>query len=142
MSGKVLLIDDEQNFMDVLAERMSYRDIDATTVTSAEEGLGLVASNAYDAIILDLQMPGMNGLEALERLKEMKPDLQVILLTGYATEEAGERALKLGASEFLEKPANIQLLAHKIREAHARKIILVEKENEEKIRALLESKSR
>ena len=140
MAGKVLLIDDEQNFLEVLAERMSYRDIDATTVTSAEEGLGLLAHSNYDAIILDLQMPGMNGLEALERIKAMNPDLQVILLTGHATEKTGEQALQLGASDFMEKPANIQLLARKIREAHARKIILVEKENEEKIRALLDSK--
>ena len=141
MSEKVLLIDDEKDFLEVMSERMQNRDIDVTTASSAREALALVEKESYDAIILDLQMPEMDGLQALERLKAINPDLQVILLTGHATVEKGVQAMKLGATDVLEKPADIQTLTEKIRKAHARKIILVEKENEEKIRAILGSKA-
>ena len=141
MSERVLLIDDEKDFLEVMSERMRNRDIDVTTATSAKEALGLVEKESYDAIILDLQMPEMDGLQALERLKAINPDLQVILLTGHATIEKGVQAMKLGATDVLEKPADIQTLTEKIRKAHARKITLVEKENEEKIRAILGSKA-
>lgn len=141
MSEKVLLIDDEKDFLEVMSERMQNRDIDVTTASSAREALALVEKESYDAIILDLQMPEMDGLQALERLKAINPDLQVILLTGHATVEKGVQAMKLGATDVLEKPADIQTLTEKIRKAHARKIILVEKENEAKIRAILGSKA-
>ena len=141
MSERVLLIDDEKEFLEVMSERMQTRDIDVTTATSARDALALVEKESYDAIILDLQMPEMDGLQALERLKEINPDLQVILLTGHATVEKGVQAMKLGATDVLEKPADIQTLTEKIRKAHARKIILVEKENEAKIRAILGSKA-
>ena len=141
MSEKVLLIDDEKDFLEVMSERMQNRDIDVTTASSAREALALVEKESYDAIILDLQMPEMDGLQALERLKAINPELQVILLTGHATVEKGVQAMKLGATDVLEKPADIQTLTEKIRKAHARKIILVEKENEAKIRAILGSKA-
>ena len=141
MSEKVLLIDDEKDFLEVMSERMQNRDIDVTTASSARDALALVEKESYDAIILDLQMPEMDGLQALERLKAINPDLQVILLTGHATVEKGVQAMKLGATDVLEKPADIQTLTEKIRKAHARKIILVEKENEAKIRAILGSKA-
>ena len=141
MSERVLLIDDEKEFLEVMSERMQNRDIDVTTATSARDALALVEKESYDAIILDLQMPEMDGLQALERLKAINPDLQVILLTGHATVEKGVQAMKLGATDVLEKPADIQTLTEKIRKAHARKIILVEKENEAKIRAILGSKA-
>lgn len=141
MSERVLLIDDEKEFLEVMRERMQTRDIDVTTASSARDALALVEKESYDAIILDLQMPEMDGLQALERLKAINPDLQVILLTGHATVEKGVQAMKLGATDVLEKPADIQTLTEKIRKAHARKIILVEKENEAKIRAILGSKA-
>ena len=141
MSERVLLIDDEKEFLEVMSERMQTRDSDVTTASSARDALALVDKESYDAIILDLQMPEMDGLQALERLKAINPDLQVILLTGHATVEKGVQAMKLGATDVLEKPADIQTLTEKIRKAHARKIILVEKENEAKIRAILGSKA-
>lgn len=141
MSEKVLLIDDEQDFLEVMSERMKNRDIDVTTATSAKDALSLVQDGGFDAIILDLQMPEMDGLQALEKLKTMNPDLQVILLTGHATIEKGVQAMKLGASDVIEKPADIQTLTEKIKKAHAKKIILVEKQTEEKIRAILGSKA-
>jgi DNA-binding NtrC family response regulator len=141
MSEKVLLIDDEKDFLEIMSERMRNRDIDVTTASSAKDALDLAAQGSYDAIILDLQMPEMDGLQALEKLKAINPDLQVILLTGHATVEKGVQAMKLGASDVMEKPADIQVLTEKIKKAHAKKIILVEKETEAKIRSILSSKA-
>ena len=141
MSERVLLIDDEQDFLDIMSERMKNRDIDVTTAVSARDALGLVEHESYDAIILDLQMPDMDGLQALERLKKINPDLQVILLTGHATVEKGVQAMKLGADDVMEKPADIGVLTEKIKKAHAKKIILVEKRAEETIRAILGAKA-
>ena len=101
MSERVLLIDDEKEFLEVMSERMQTRDIDVTTASSARDALALVEKESYDAIILDLQMPEMDGLQALERLKAINPDLQVILLTGHATVEKGVQAMKLGATDVL-----------------------------------------
>ena len=141
MSEKVLLIDDEQDFLDVMSERMKNRDIDVTTASSAKDALNLATTGGFDAIILDLQMPEMDGMVALEKLKTINPDLQIILLTGHATVEKGVQAMKLGATDVLEKPADIQVLTEKIKKAHARKIILVEKETEAKIRSILGTKA-
>lgn len=141
MDEKVLLIDDEQDFMDVLADRMRDRGMQVSTTTSPIEALEKVEDENYDAIILDLMMPEMNGLETLSRLKEKNPDLQIILLTGQATIEKGIEAMKLGALDFLEKPIDIQALNEKIKEAKAQKILLVEKHTEETIKSILGRKA-
>ena len=141
MPERILLIDDEKDFLDIMSERIRNRDMEVTTASSGKQALELVEKEFYDAIILDLQMPEMDGLQALERLKRINPDLQVILLTGHATVEKGVQAMKLGADDVMEKPADIQVLTEKIKKAHAKKIILVEKQAEEKIRSILGSKA-
>jgi FixJ family two-component response regulator len=83
----------------------------------------------------------MDGIQALKALKERKPDLQVILLTGHATVQKGVEAMKLGAMDLLEKPADINELTEKIMKAKAQKMILVEKKAEQKIRDILKTKS-
>ncbi len=137
MTEKVLLVDDEQDFLDALSERMRARDMEVTTSTSATDALEKAKKEPYDAIVLDLMMPEMDGLEALQKIKKNNPDLQVILLTGHATVEKGIEAMKLGATDFLEKPADLKTLTEKIKNAHARKMILVEKQTEEKIKNIL-----
>lgn len=137
MDEKVLLIDDEQDFMDVLAERMRGRGMQVSTTTSPIEALDKAGEENFDAIILDLMMPEMDGLEALTRLREKNPDLQIILLTGHATVEKGIEAMKLGALDFLEKPIDIQALNAKIKEAKAQKMLLVEKRTEEVIKNII-----
>ena len=137
MDERVLLIDDEQDFMDVLAERMRDRGMRVSTTTSAVEDLDNADEENFVAIILDLMMPEMNGLEALTRLREKNPDLQIILLTGHATVEKGIEAMKLGALDFLEKPIDIQALNAKIKEAKAHKMLLVEKRTEEAIKNII-----
>ena len=138
---KVLLVDDDPEFIEVLSQRMEAREVDVDTATSGPEAVEKVSDAAYDAIILDLSMPGMDGMETLKRLLKDKPDLQVILLTGYATLEKGIEAVKLGAMDFLEKPAEIQKLMEKIEKAKANKMLLVEEQSEERLKSILKSKS-
>ncbi|NLI81839.1 MAG: response regulator [Deltaproteobacteria bacterium] len=140
MGERILLIDDEVDFLETLSERMRTRGMDVTTSTSAEEALAKVEEQSFDAVVLDLMMPGMDGLQALKIMKEKKPELQIILLTGHATVQKGVEAIKLGASEFLEKPANIEVLTEKIKKAQAQKMILVEKQAEEKIKRIMTDK--
>ena len=115
MSVKVLLIDDDRDFLAILAERLLIRDMEVTTATSAIEAFALVESNPFDAIILDLQMPEMDGLQALERFRAINPHLQVILLTGHATVAKGVQAMKLGAVDVMEKPVDIRALTERIK---------------------------
>jgi DNA-binding NtrC family response regulator len=137
---RVLLVDDEPEFTEVLAQRMQSRGVDVETAASGSEALEKAKEESYDAIILDLAMPGMDGLETLRHLLEANPALQVILLTGYATLQKGVEAIKLGAMDFLEKPAEIQKLLQKIQEAKAKKMLLVDKQREERIRDIMGTK--
>jgi DNA-binding NtrC family response regulator len=140
MTEKVLLVDDEPDFLDTLGERMRDRGMNVSTTTSAEEALRKVDTESYDAVVLDLMMPEMDGLELLRAIKKKKPELQVILLTGHARLDKGIEAMKLGAVDFLEKPANLKVLTQKIKEAQAQKMVIVEKQIEEKVKEIIRVK--
>jgi DNA-binding NtrC family response regulator len=137
MSEKVLLVDDEEDFLEIMAERMHARDMEVTTCTSAEVALKKIKEENYDAIILDFMMPGMDGMHALKEIKSRSPESQIILLTGHATIEKSVEAMKLGATDFLEKPADLEALEKKIKDAKARRMIIVEKQAEERIKDLV-----
>jgi len=137
MAEHVLLVDDEEDFLDIMKERLSTRGMQVSTETSAEKALKRIESELFDALILDLQMPGIDGLEALKRAKKARPELQVILLTGHATVEKGVEAIKLGAMDFVEKPADLGALSDKIKRAKQNKMLIVEKMNQEKIVEML-----
>lgn len=138
MSEKVLLVDDEQDFLTIMTERMTARGMEVTTASSASEALSILEKETFDAIVMDFQMPEMDGLSALKNIKEKNPELQVILLTGYATVEKTVEAMKIGAADFLEKPADLEALAEKIKQAKAEKMLLVEKQTEGKIKDILQ----
>lgn len=137
MTIKVLLVDDEKEFVDLLGERMSSRGMEVKSTTSAKDALKISEAQSFDAIVLDLMMPEMDGLEVLKNLKATRPELQVILLTGHGTIEKGVEAMRLGAMDFVEKPADLDTLTEKIKKAQARKMILVERKVEEKLRDIL-----
>jgi len=137
---KVLLIDDEPEFIQVLSQRMQSRGVTVDTVANGYEAIKKAKGESYDAVFLDMAMPEMDGIETLKHLLELNPDLQVILLTGYATLKKGIEAIKLGAMDFLEKPAEIQKLMEKIQQAKANKVLLVEKRAEETIKGILHTK--
>ena len=140
MAEKVLLIDDEVEFLEALSERMRIRGMDVSTAENATNAVSALSSGDYDAIVLDLQMPDMNGIDMLKVIKKSHPDMQVILLTGQATLEAGIQAMKLGAMDFMEKPADIEALTDKIKKAQAKKMVIVEKKTEKKVKDILKSK--
>ncbi len=138
MSEKVLLVDDEKEFLEIMSERMKARGMTVTTTESADQALALIEKESFDAIIMDFQMPEMDGMEALKAIKNKKPELQIILLTGYATVEKTVEAMKIGATDFLEKPADLEALVGKIKKAKAEKMLLVEKQTEQKIKDILQ----
>ena len=141
MTEKVLLVDDEEEFVETLAERMRSRGMEVATSKSGKHALELIDEKPYDVVVLDLQMPGMDGLEALARIKERQPNIQVVLLTGHATVDKGVEAMKKGALEFLEKPIDLSTLSEIIQQAKAEKMILLEEDAEERIREILHGKS-
>ena len=141
MTEKVLLVDDEKDFIDTLSERMETRGMNVSSTVSPKEALDMVDKESFDAVVLDLKMPEMDGLEVLKKIKEKNPDIQVILLTGHATVQKGIEAMKLGAMDLIEKPVDLSTLTDKIKKAQAQKMILVEKKTTEKIQKIMRSKS-
>jgi DNA-binding NtrC family response regulator len=119
MREKVLLVDDEPDFLEVMAERLEARGLTVVSVTSADEALQRIATERFDAVVMDYMMPGTDGLDTLRKLKEDRPELKIILLSGYATIEKSAEAKKLGALDFMEKPADIDKLTAKIKAAKA-----------------------
>ena len=114
MSIKVMLIDDDREFLDILAERLEIRGFEVAPFVSAQKALERLQQSAFDVVILDLQMPEMDGLQTLERLSVMAADLPILLLTAHATVSKGVKAMKLGAADVLEKPVDIRELVKAI----------------------------
>jgi DNA-binding NtrC family response regulator len=129
MKIKILLADDEKEFVDALAQRLEMRNFSVTTVWSGAGAVEIAEKVDFDVIILDVLMPEVSGIDALKRIKNVKPLTPVIMLTGEATVDNAIQGMKLGAFDFLMKPADTELLVVKINEAHAMK-----HEHEERIR--------
>src|SRR4030066_2038221 len=140
IKADVLLVDDEEQFLKVLSQRLEGRGIKVDTSTSGEDALKRVEGKDFDAIILDLAMPGISGLETLKRIRSENPDVQIIMLTGHGPVEKGVEAVKAGAVDFLEKPADLNKILEKVAEAKRKRVLLVEKKHEERIKELLKSK--
>ena len=121
MPAKVLIVDDEKDFLDIMAERLAARGMEVSTATSAEDAHKLILTESYDAVIMDLMMPEMDGFKALKLFKKTRPDIQIILLTANVPEEKCIEAIKLGAMDVIEKPADLNLLTQKIKDAKAQK---------------------
>jgi two-component system nitrogen regulation response regulator NtrX len=104
MSKKILVIDDETSILDILAGILSDEGFTPICVDSAEKGLEQLKTEAVDLVLLDIWMPGMDGIEALKQIKEDYPELQVIMISGHGTIETAVQATKIGAFDFIEKP--------------------------------------
>lgn len=133
----VLLVDDEVEFTETLAERMRARGLLVDTAASGEEALQKVAEQRFDAIVLDLAMPGMDGIETLQALREANPEMQIIMLTGQGTVESAVEATKLGALDYLQKPTDIGTLLEKIKEARANRLALLDERTGHEINDIL-----
>ena len=114
---KVLLVDDEEDYVRTMAERMEMRDVGSRVALSGEEALRMVAAETPDVMVLDLRMPGIDGMEVLERVKKEHPHVEVIILTGHGSDKEEREARRLGAFEYLRKPADTGHLIGTIREA-------------------------
>ena len=134
----VLLVDDEEKFLEVLSQRLETRGVDAETSTSGEEAMVKIKNKNFDAIVLDVMMPGIGGIETLKRIRKENPELQIIMLTGRGTIDKAVEAMKEGAIDFLEKPADINTLMDKISKAKEKKVLLVMKNIEDKVKGLLQ----
>ncbi len=142
MSGsKVLLVDDERVFLETLAMRLETRGLKVSVAETGEMAVAKVQEQPFDAILLDLAMPGMDGIDTLKRLRELNPDSQVILLTGQATVKKATEAMRLGALDMLEKPVDVEVLVEKIETAAVNKMRLSERRIEEKISDILRKKA-
>jgi DNA-binding NtrC family response regulator len=140
LNASVLVVDDEEQFLEVFSKRLEGRGLKVEKAVSGEEALKHAQGKNFDTIILDMMMPGISGLDALKKLKKENPDAQVIILTGHATVEKGVEAIKAGAVDFLEKPVDINKLLEKIGDAQHKRMIIVEKKSEETVKELLKTK--
>jgi len=119
---KVLLVDDEVEFVNTLSQRLKMRELLVDTVYDGPQALDFIKKIEPDVIVLDLKMPGLHGIEVLREIKKSRPHVQVIILTGHGTDADEAEARKLGGFDFLRKPADIDLLVAKIKEAFQEKL--------------------
>jgi DNA-binding NtrC family response regulator len=141
MAEKVLIVDDDKDFLAILSERMQNRGMEVSTAESAAVALQMLEKETYDAVLLDLMMPEMGGIEALQVMRKKQPEIQVIFLTGHPSVSKGVEAMKLGAMDFIPKPVEMNELTEKIKHAKASRMILVEQRTQEKIKKILTDKS-
>jgi DNA-binding NtrC family response regulator len=130
---RVLIVDDEPDFLETIVKRLRKRKIDTTGVDSGKKALELLEREPFDVVILDIRMPGMDGIETLKEIKHKRPLMEVILLTGHASVESGMQGIQYGAFDYVMKPAEIDDLLEKVRQAYERKSIHEEKLKESKM---------
>jgi two-component system, OmpR family, response regulator len=126
---RVLIIDDEPDFLETLVKRLQKRKFDAVGVGSGEAALHLIEEQSFDVAILDMRMPGMDGIDTLKELKKKAPLMEVIMLTGHASVESGMQGMQIGAFDYVIKPADFDDLIEKVDQAYQRKAL-----HEEKVR--------
>ncbi len=116
--SKILLVDDERDFVQTLSERLLMRDMGSAIAYDGESALDMIKEDEPEVMILDLNMPGIDGIEVLRRVKQTNPDIEVIVLTGHGTEKDRETCMGLGAFAFLQKPVDIKLLSDTLMQAN------------------------
>jgi len=116
--SKVLLVDDEREFVQTLSERLLIRDVGSAIAYDGESALNLIKEDEPEVMILDLKMPGIDGIEVLRKVKATHPDIEVIILTGHGTEEDRKTCMDLGAFAYLRKPIDIELLSETLKKAN------------------------
>ncbi|SKA70918.1 Response regulator receiver domain-containing protein [Paucidesulfovibrio gracilis DSM 16080] len=117
---KVLVVDDEQDFVKLFVKRFLMRNLDVRGVNSGQEALEYLRSNDIDVVVLDVKMPGMDGLETLQEIKKRHPHVEVIMLTGHGSVKSGIQGISLGAYDYVLKPFKIEDLLGRILKAYER----------------------
>lgn len=108
MTLRVLFVDDEEDLVSTVVERLQLRGIDATGAVRGQQALTLIEQQPFDAVLLDVRMPGLGGLEVIKQIKQGHPDLEVILLSGHGAREDVETGRRLGAFDYLQKPVDLE----------------------------------
>lgn len=121
ISPLVLLVDDEVPFVETMSKRLSKRQLMVLPAYTGREALEMLGKNAVDVVILDVKMPGMDGIQTLRQIKQTFPLVEVIMLTGHATIETAVEGMRLGAFDYLMKPCEIEELLAKVGEAKEKK---------------------
>ncbi len=117
----VLLVDDEEEFLETLVKRLMKRKLTVAGKSNAQDAIAYLKENPVDVVVLDVKMPGMDGLEALREIKRCNPAVEVIMLTGHANMEVAIQGMELGAFDYLMKPMDIDELLYKLQDAYKKK---------------------
>ena len=134
---RMLLVDDEDDFRITLAERLKLRKIDVTDAGSGNEAIELVRQKSFDVAVIDVKMPGIDGIETLKQIKQIQPAMEIVMLTGHASIESGIEAMKLGAYNYIMKPCDIDELLIKTGDAYQHKLL----KEKEKIKGEMQTKA-
>jgi len=119
---RLLLVDDEEDFRTALANRLRKRKLVVVDVENGSQAVEKVKAQPLDVAVIDVKMPGMDGLEILRQIKQINPLIEVIMLTGHASVESGIEGMRLGAFDYLMKPCDLNELILKIGDAYQRKL--------------------
>jgi DNA-binding response OmpR family regulator len=117
MRRKILVVDDEPDFLKSIVHRLQLRQYDARGADCGEKALELVSEWAPDVVVLDVKMPGIDGIETLRRIRARSPQIAVIMLTGHGSRELNETGIELGAFDYLMKPVHVEVLIGRIEAA-------------------------
>jgi DNA-binding NtrC family response regulator len=118
---RVLIVDDEDDFRETIVKRLNARKIQSEGAASGVKALEVLKDKDFDVIVLDVKMPDMDGIETLRHIKKMKPEIEVIMLTGHASVEFGLKGMQLGAFDYVMKPAPLNELLDTIGQAYNKK---------------------
>jgi DNA-binding NtrC family response regulator len=118
---RVLIVDDEDDFRETIVKRLNARKITAEGAASGVKALQVLEDKNFDVIVLDVKMPDMDGIETLRHIKKLKPEIEVIMLTGHASVEFGLKGMQLGAFDYVMKPAPLNELLDTIGQAYNKK---------------------
>ena len=138
---RILIVEDEVAFCRLLDKRLTRKGSLVDAFGSAEEAQATLDKKSYDVALVDIKLPGIDGIETLKLLKEKNPDLEIIMLTGHATVQKGIEAMKLGAEDFLEKPVELSVLLERISEAKNKRILILEKKSQDAIKKIITTKA-
>jgi DNA-binding NtrC family response regulator len=122
MNPRLLLVDDEEMFLEYLSKRLIRQKYDVTTCLNGEDAIEKIKDSDFDVAIIDVIMPGIDGIETMREIKKMKPLTEAIILTGHASRELGVEGMRLGAYDYLRKPCDPEDLVIKIKEAFKKKV--------------------
>ena len=139
-NAKILLVDDETDFTDTMSHLLRNRGYRVTAVNSGESAIKALGQGRYDVMVLDLKMPGMDGMATLKEAKKLELFTETLILTGHATINTALEAMKLGAYDYLTKPCDIDELVQKIQGARKKKDAAEEQEISRKIDRIVEGK--